>query len=98
MLRSIMIKGVEALFLECVAAASHFGATERVLNSLQPSLPGLDWPERARYLTSRTALHGARRAVEMTEAAAIDRKRVVSGKSVSVRVALGGRRIIKKKN
>src|SRR3546814_12476122 len=29
MLRSIMIKGVEALFLECVAAASHFGATER---------------------------------------------------------------------
>ncbi len=69
MLRSIMIKGVEALFLECVAAASHFGATQRVLDSLQPSLPGLDWPERARYLTSRTALHGARRAVEMTEAA-----------------------------
>ena len=34
-----------------------------------PSLPGLDWPERARYLTSRTALHGARRAAEMTEAA-----------------------------
>ncbi len=71
MLRSIMIKGVEALFLECVAAASHFGATERVLTSLQPSLPGLDWPERARYLTSRTALHGARRAAEMTEAAAM---------------------------
>lgn len=71
MLRSIMIKGVEALFLECVAAASHFGATERVLNSLQPSLPGLDWPDRARYLTSRTALHGARRAAEMTEAAAM---------------------------
>ncbi len=69
MLRSIMIKGVEALFLECVAAASHFGATDRVLDSLQPSLPGLDWPERARYLTSRTALHGARRAAEMTEAA-----------------------------
>lgn len=69
MLRSIMIKGVEALFLECVAAASQFGATERVLNSLQPSLPGLDWPERARYLTSRTALHGTRRAAEMSEAA-----------------------------
>lgn len=69
MLRSIMIKGVEALFLECVAAASRFGATERVLESLQPSLPGLDWPERARYLTSRTALHGRRRAAEMTEVA-----------------------------
>ncbi len=71
MLRSIMIKGVEALFLECVAAASHYGATQRVLESLQPSLPGLDWPERARYLTSRTALHGPRRAAEMTEAAAM---------------------------
>ncbi|GAB4391512.1 MAG: NAD(P)-dependent oxidoreductase [Kiloniellaceae bacterium] len=69
MLRSIMIKGVEALFLECVAAASQFGASQRVLDSLQPSLPGLDWPERARYLTSRTALHGTRRAAEMGEAA-----------------------------
>lgn len=69
MLRSIMIKGVEALFLECVAAASQFGASERVLQSLQPSLPGLDWPERARYLTSRAALHGTRRSAEMREAA-----------------------------
>src|SRR3546814_12573270 len=33
----------------------------------------------------------------MTPLATIDRKSVVSGKSVSVRVALGGRRIIKKK-
>jgi 3-hydroxyisobutyrate dehydrogenase-like beta-hydroxyacid dehydrogenase len=69
MLRSIMIKGVEALFLECVAAASQFGASQRVLDSLQPSLPGLDWPERARYLTSRAALHGQRRSAEMSEAA-----------------------------
>jgi 3-hydroxyisobutyrate dehydrogenase-like beta-hydroxyacid dehydrogenase len=69
MLRSIMIKGVEALFLECVAAASQFGASQRVLDSLQPSLPGLDWPERARYLTSRAALHGTRRSAEMSEAA-----------------------------
>src|SRR3546814_14767547 len=45
--------------------------------------------------------------IRMTEAALIgifhhqgyiDRKSVVKGKSVSVRVALGGRRIIKKKN
>src|SRR3546814_1979619 len=33
----------------------------------------------------------------MVDQAARDRKRVVSGKSVSVRVDLGGRRIIKKK-
>jgi 3-hydroxyisobutyrate dehydrogenase-like beta-hydroxyacid dehydrogenase len=64
MLRSIMIKGIEALLLECAAAASHFGITERILNSLQQSLPGQDWPERARYLISRTALFRAPRCME----------------------------------
>src|SRR3546814_13533025 len=39
------------------------------------------------------ALHGSRRAARTAR----DRKRVVEGKSVSVRVDLGGRRIIKKK-
>src|SRR3546814_15633676 len=38
-----------------------------------------------------------RDAIVFGEAVAEDRKSVVSGKSVSVRVALGGRRIIKKK-
>src|SRR3546814_13914946 len=38
-----------------------------------------------------------RPAFAMTEPAPGDRKSVVSGKSVSVRVALGGRRILKKK-
>src|SRR3546814_11805762 len=35
---------------------------------------------------------------EMIQGSFLDRKSVVSGKSVSVRVDLGGRRIIKKKN
>src|SRR3546814_13905084 len=35
--------------------------------------------------------------VKLLSVALEDRKRVVSGKSVSVRVALGGRRILKKK-
>src|SRR3546814_16046282 len=38
------------------------------------------------------------RGVHLIDGAGPDRKRVVSGKSVSVRVALGGRGIIKKKN
>src|SRR3546814_13815143 len=38
-----------------------------------------------------------RRRSASTDAAHLDRKSVVSGKSVSVRVDLGGRRIIKKK-
>src|SRR3546814_16982409 len=38
-----------------------------------------------------------RNACAMASASPVDRKSVVEGKSVSVRVALGGRRIIKKK-
>ena len=71
LLRSTLINGIEALRLACAPAASHFGITERILDSLQQSLPGGDWPERARYLVSRTAVHGERRAVEMTEVAAM---------------------------
>src|SRR3546814_15659706 len=42
--------------------------------------------------TAEARVHAAR-----LEIAAVDRKSVVSGQSVSVRVALGGRRLVKKK-
>src|SRR3546814_20983851 len=45
----------------------------------------------------RTASPSTRRRSRRRAASAPDRKSVVSGKSVSVRVDLGGRRIIKKK-
>src|SRR3546814_14617365 len=41
---------------------------------------------------------GAGRAHDRVDAFVLDRKRVVSGKSVSVRVDIGGRRTIKKNN
>src|SRR3546814_18668729 len=43
------------------------------------------------------AVHLPAHRLRRARAGAADRKRVVSGKSVSVRVDLGGRRIIKKK-
>src|SRR3546814_13656485 len=46
---------------------------------------------------SRSGAAGSTRSVTLMRARRPDRKRVVSGKSVSVRVDLGGRRIIKKK-
>src|SRR3546814_20514939 len=53
---------------------------------------------RARVLrTGRPPARSARRADAAPRARIPDRKRVVKGKSVSVRVDLGGRRIIKKK-
>ena len=68
MMRSIMLKGIEALTLECVICAEQFGVTDRVLASLDDSFPTGSWRERADYLTGRTAQHAARRAEEMEEA------------------------------
>lgn len=70
MFRSILIKGLEALILECLLAAEPYGVGERVLRSVGESYPGLDWNGVANYLMGRTALHGARRAHEMEEVAA----------------------------
>jgi 3-hydroxyisobutyrate dehydrogenase-like beta-hydroxyacid dehydrogenase len=67
--RSIIVKGLEALMVECALAACHYGADERVFSSLDESFPGLNWGKLADYMTSRVALHGERRAREMEEAA-----------------------------
>lgn len=67
--RSIIVKGLEALMLECALAASEYGADERVFESLNQSFPGLDWKRLAGYMISRVVLHGGRRAREMDEAA-----------------------------
>jgi len=70
MLRSVMIKGVEALLLECLEGAFRLEVDERILASVAESLPGLDWRRAADYHLGRVALHGSRRAAEMGEVAA----------------------------
>ena len=69
MCRSIMTKGMEALIVECMVAARAYGVEQRVIESLDETLPGTDWGERARYAMGRVVLHGRRRAEEMREAA-----------------------------
>ena len=69
MFRSIIVKGLEALMLECVLAATPYGADERVFQSLSESFPGIDWQRLANYMVSRVVLHGERRAREMEEVA-----------------------------
>jgi 3-hydroxyisobutyrate dehydrogenase len=69
MFRSIIVKGLEALMLECVLAAAPYGADERVFSSLTESFPGIDWQRLANYMVSRVVLHGERRAREMEEVA-----------------------------
>ena len=67
MLRSVMIKGLEALTTECVLAARRAGVEDSVLASLQASDPGIDWRARAIYNMERMLVHGARRAAEVEE-------------------------------
>lgn len=70
MIRSVMIKGLEALTLECVLSARRAGVDEIVLDSLDQSFPGFDWRRRATYMMERVTTHGVRRAAEMREVAA----------------------------
>jgi 3-hydroxyisobutyrate dehydrogenase-like beta-hydroxyacid dehydrogenase len=67
MVRSVMVKGMEALTFECFLAAHRAGVTEAVMNSLAASFPGLDWPAMIQYNLERMAHHGIRRAAEMRE-------------------------------
>ncbi|HEY5413154.1 MAG TPA: DUF1932 domain-containing protein [Caulobacteraceae bacterium] len=69
MCRSVMIKGVEALLAECLISARHYGVEETVLGSLGDLLPNPDWEKHARYMISRSLMHGKRRAEEMREVA-----------------------------
>jgi 3-hydroxyisobutyrate dehydrogenase-like beta-hydroxyacid dehydrogenase len=70
MIRSVMIKGIEALTLECFLAASRAGVLDEVTVSLRNNYPGVDWPKMSEYNLERMASHGERRAAEMKESAA----------------------------
>src|SRR3546814_14894400 len=85
--------------------------TEQIIESIKSrrDLGFLDWQPELEIDTGRKFSDGARAAAVIKDALAkdicpacggrfyIDRKSFVLGKSVSVRVDLGGRRIIKKK-
>ena len=69
MVRSVMIKGIEALTLECFLAASRAGVVDEVATSMKNNYPGLDWTKIVPYNLERMAAHGERRAAEMEEVA-----------------------------
>jgi 3-hydroxyisobutyrate dehydrogenase-like beta-hydroxyacid dehydrogenase len=64
MVRSVMIKGIEALTAEMIMAADAAGVKDGVLASL-----GGDWAQKADYNLDRMLAHGTRRAAEMEEVA-----------------------------
>ncbi|MEO8723871.1 MAG: DUF1932 domain-containing protein [Sphingobium sp.] len=69
MIRSVMVKGLEALSAECILAAHRAGVTDAVLGSLDDSWKDQPWQGRADYNLNRMLVHGLRRAVEMEEVA-----------------------------
>jgi 3-hydroxyisobutyrate dehydrogenase-like beta-hydroxyacid dehydrogenase len=69
MIRSVMMKGLEALVLECVLAGRKAGVDQAVLASLDATYPGFGWKKRSAYMMERAVTHGIRRAAEMREAA-----------------------------
>ena len=67
MIRSVMVKGIEALTDEMMAAAASAGVVDEVLASLDASDVTRPWTDRAAYNLERMATHGLRRAAEMEE-------------------------------
>jgi 3-hydroxyisobutyrate dehydrogenase-like beta-hydroxyacid dehydrogenase len=68
MCRSVIVKGMEALLAESLLTARRHGVEDAVLASLQDLFPLGNWRKLARYMISRSLLHGRRRAEEMREA------------------------------
>ena len=69
MVRSIMVKGLEALTAECALAAHAADVMEEVFPSLRDGHPNIDVQQRATYNFERSMTHGIRRAAEMDEVA-----------------------------
>jgi len=69
MIRSVMVKGLEALTWECAAAAEKAGVFDEVMASLDASEKRQGWAERIAYNRERMETHGLRRAAEMEESA-----------------------------
>ncbi len=91
MIRSVMIKGIEALTAECMLSAYAAGVEDEVLASLQATPAPADWTMRADYNLERMIVHGRRRAEEMVESAATVRELGLGGSMAAATAAWQGR-------
>ncbi|WP_274425000.1 NAD(P)-dependent oxidoreductase [Chelativorans sp. YIM 93263] len=70
MVRSLFVKGLEAITVETLLAAEASDCFDAVYQSLSRDFSGLGWPDFAAYEFERSLRHGRRRAAEMRESAA----------------------------
>jgi hypothetical protein len=69
MCRSVMIKGMEAMVIECFTTARAYGVEDAVIASLAETFPGIDWEKQGAYFFQRVIEHGRRRSEEVREVA-----------------------------
>src|ERR1700682_4039348 len=69
MCRSVMIKGFEAMVIECLTTARAYGVEDDVLASLAETFPGINWEKQGAYFFQRVIEHGRRRSEEVREVA-----------------------------
>ncbi|MYE10816.1 MAG: DUF1932 domain-containing protein [Gammaproteobacteria bacterium] len=67
MIRSVFVKGLESIAVECTLAASRAGVTDTVFPSLDRALRFDTMRALADYTLERVAVHGQRRGAEMDE-------------------------------
>ena len=79
MVRSLFVKGLEAITVEMLLAASASGCFDRVVPSLAASYPGLEWERFADYEIERVSRHGVRRGAEVEEVAVTLRELGLNG-------------------
>ncbi len=70
MCRSVFMKGLDAILMECMVAAETAGVTDRIVASLQVTMPEMDWKTFIGKKLGGAAQHSGRRAGEMREVAA----------------------------
>jgi 3-hydroxyisobutyrate dehydrogenase-like beta-hydroxyacid dehydrogenase len=63
-LRSVVMKGLEALLVECVLGARRYGIDQAVLESLAKFMDGRPFQQTANFLLTTDVIHAARRAEE----------------------------------
>ncbi len=69
MIRSLFVKGLEAITVQAISAARQAGCYDEVYASLSGSYDMLGWPQFGEYEFDRIMRHGVRRAAEMRESA-----------------------------
>ena len=67
MIRSVFVKGLESVTMECALAAYRAGLAERIFPTLDNVLRFTETRALADYTMERVAMHGLRRSAEMTE-------------------------------